>query len=1183
MQPSRDGETLTVTHPPPETFQCTEEGCRNSYKTSNWTASRQSLIRHLEKEHSITITSTKNICIRCNLDMGLRPTLHQCQNAGRENDPPPVTTPTERHRHVCGQCDETFPSRKGLDNHTTKHRRDQIRLATNATPSTVPSTSTERPRSTRARTNQARLVMPTTPAINEPPSARAETSNPVNDDNQTTPWGPLLRTSPSLLSLVNQHGNNTTPQQTTRPVNLAQYVFESEPNSPAVSAAPVVTVESSSSSPETDIEIDIETVENMDGANEHPINQVSPLAPNHINTNDESVIHQYLTRLVSVHTSPCSDENWDEFNTILEEMTASARTELKIQPRSNSTARAPAQIEDCKYMQKLYRRNRRRAIRLITEGETTPCPVSPPAVEEFFRNRRAPKHMDPTFYQIGDNSTPVKVEEFTPTEVAKRLRKFENTAPGDDQLTYGHWRSLDPNCTVLTRICNICLQYKRIPKSWKTSQTILIHKKGDPLNLANWRPISILRTLYKLYSGLLTTRVTDWILKNTILSPAQKGFMPFDGVFEHNFILQKYMKDAKFAGKDIFIAWLDFADAFGSVPHDAPVAALTHYGAGDDICEIVRDMYTDTSTSFSTALGITNPIHIQSGVHQGDPLSGILFNLVINPVIERASCNTNNRHTILAFADDVTPLAEEKEELQERINTICRESARLSINPNISKCVTLHLTGKTPVGTRPTTFEMNGQPLKYLEEGEATKYLGKPTGFMNITPDSTVQGYINFGTKIMQSRLAPWQKLDAMKTFFYSSLVFAMRTGQLQKSDWREVDEALRSQFKQILFLPSNATNDYLYGSTKGGACNIPIAAEDSDIFHVDNAFKLITSLDSLLAEMAYDDLFMTVRNRLKREPTHDEINLYMSGSNEGVFRVGSNAYQNSWTRARAASRRLKVTWELNKNPDSIKIGETKINPANRRIVAQLIRNYFRAQRDTTLQALPNQGKVMECVAEASASHSFLRSGSFVRFADWRFIHRARLNLVPLNGMPWRAPTENKQCRRCGCPNETLPHVVDHCMVHSRGYTKRHDAIVERIKVAAEKEFIKIGENTEVDNSGLRPDLVIRKGRNAFIIDVTIPFDNRLEALTAAAEVKRLKYADLAERLKQQYNYKTATVIPFVVGALGSWYPGNDAFMKKLCAKSYASLMRRLCVTDVIRWTRDIYIEHITGKQQYTD
>src|SRR5436190_24370784 len=59
-------------------------------------------------------------------------------------------------------------------------------------------------------------------------------------------------------------------------------------------------------------------------------------------------------------------------------------------------------------------------------------------------------------------------------------------------------------------------------------------------------------------------------------------------------------------------------------------------------------------------------------------------------------------------------------------------------------------------------------------------------------------------------------------------------------------------------------------------------------------------------------------------------------------------------------------------------------------------------------------------------------------------------------------------------------------------------------------------------------------------------------------------------------------VTAFVVGTLGSWDPANEAVLRLLrIGNAYGSMMRRLVVSDSIRWSRDIYVEHVSGVRQY--
>ena len=125
-----------------------------------------------------------------------------------------------------------------------------------------------------------------------------------------------------------------------------------------------------------------------------------------------------------------------------------------------------------------------------------------------------------------------------------------------------------------------------------------------------------------------------------------------------------------------------------------------------------------------------------------------------------------------------------------------------------------------------------------------------------------------------------------------------------------------------------------------------------------------------------------------------------------------------------------------------------------------------------------------------------MATGSFTRFCDWRFVHRARLNLLPVNSVSARSkPAHQREaasrCRRCGQQAETLPHVLNHCMRHSRAYTARHNSVVDAVVRAVPQQLGEVALNHALPEYGpdLRPDIVIRdnNSRTAHIIDVTIP------------------------------------------------------------------------------------------------
>ncbi|XP_054722327.1 uncharacterized protein LOC129232113 [Uloborus diversus] len=223
----------------------------------------------------------------------------------------------------------------------------------------------------------------------------------------------------------------------------------------------------------------------------------------------------------------------------------------------------------------------------------------------------------------------------------------------------------------------------------------------------------------------------------------------------------------------------------------------------------------------------------------------------------------------------------------------------------------------------------------------------------------------------------------------------------------------MRKLVKKTLNLPESAANEYLYGSTQAGCCAIPMTADDSDTFLVDTAFKLLSSRDPATADLARNHLSHTISRRIQRTPSSTEVNEYLSGGMEGDLETSPNELRNTWTLARQASRRLGIRWEIFPDNATIHIDDASISSFNKSKVVHTIREKRRGLKAQTRIAKRSQRKAMECVAASRSSSHFLFSGEYTQFADWRFIHRARLNLLPLNGSkPWRTG-QNTSCRTC--------------------------------------------------------------------------------------------------------------------------------------------------------------------------
>lgn len=238
------------------------------------------------------------------------------------------------------------------------------------------------------------------------------------------------------------------------------------------------------------------------------------------------------------------------------------------------------------------------------------------------------------------------------------------------------------------------------------------------------------------------------------------------------------------------------------------------------------------------------------------------------------------------------------------------------------------------------------------------------------------------------------------------------------------------------------------------------------------------------------------------------------------------------------------------------------------------------------MRCKPDQGKTLPCFSKSKVSGHYNRTGDFIRFTDWRFIHKARLNLLKLNGTDpknkfdlqknrtGKVPDNPMQCRHCSNKFESLPHVLCHCLNNMQKITKRHDLVVERLVRASSGSWSVFKKNQPLAGSEKRPDLVLLKGDAAMILEVAITFENGPQAFNEIREKKVTKYQAIAKELKKTYKEVTTEVI--VLGALGSWDPRNDRVCHRICTKKYTQLMRPLMVADTLRSSRDIYYEHVS-------
>ena len=163
------------------------------------------------------------------------------------------------------------------------------------------------------------------------------------------------------------------------------------------------------------------------------------------------------------------------------------------------------------------------------------------------------------------NNNEIINKAFTKDEIYKHINSLKNNkSPGVDNIL-NEFLKYCPNelLPVIVKLFNIVLDSGIIPSEWTIGVIKPLYKnKGDINDVNNYRGITLLSCIGKLFTSVLNSRLYSYLTNENILGNEQAGFRPKHSTLDHIFALHILSKSYIDQNKQLFCAFVDYSKAF---------------------------------------------------------------------------------------------------------------------------------------------------------------------------------------------------------------------------------------------------------------------------------------------------------------------------------------------------------------------------------------------------------------------------------------------------------------------------------------------------------------------------------------------------------------------------------------------------------------------------------------------
>ena len=308
-------------------------------------------------------------------------------------------------------------------------------------------------------------------------------------------------------------------------------------------------------------------------------------------------------------------------------------------------------------------------------------------------------------------------------EIQEEIRRLRNNkASGRDLLPselfkHGGDELAKSLHVVITRIWS----EEKLPKEWMEGIVCPIYKKGDKLDCANYRAITLLNAAYKVLSRLLYLRLSP--LAKDFVGPYQAGFTDARATTDQMFALRQILQKCREHNVPTHHLFIDFKAAYDTVDREQLWQIMHEFGFPDKLTRLIKATLNQVRCYVRVGGTLSSPFESRRGLRQGDGLSCLLFNIVLEGVVRRAAIETSGSIfrksiQILGFADDLDLVGLSFNAMEDAYARLKTEAIRVGLMVNASKTKYMKGRGSKDSSVNPpsTTVLIDGNDVEVVDE-----------------------------------------------------------------------------------------------------------------------------------------------------------------------------------------------------------------------------------------------------------------------------------------------------------------------------------------------------------------------------------------------------------------------------------------------------------------------------------